>query len=75
MKYRDACTPLFPVLSGVPQGRVLGPRIYLLYTADLPITTDSTTATFADDTAILTIHEDPEAATYNLQVHLKSNYG
>ena len=47
-----------------------GPLLYLIYTADLPTKADSTTAIFADDTAVLTIHEDPAIATQRLQTHL-----
>jgi hypothetical protein len=35
-----------------------GPLLYLLHTADLPTSTKSTAATFADDPAILAIASD-----------------
>jgi len=69
-KYREAYSSLRQILAGVPQGSVLGPLLYLMYTADLPTLANSTTATFADDTAILTVHEDPTMAAHRLQVHL-----
>jgi hypothetical protein len=58
------------VKSGVPQGSVLGPFLYLLYIADLPTTDNTVLATFADDTAILSANLDPLIALADLQRHI-----
>jgi len=46
--------------------------MYVLYTSDLPTSTQTTLGTFAYDTAIYATHEDPTIASLNLQEHLHS---
>jgi hypothetical protein len=43
---------------------------YLLYTAGLPASPESTTATFADDTPVVTIDSDRAIASLKLQTDL-----
>lgn len=70
LKLEDVQSDLFPIESGVPQGSVLGPLLYIIFTADVPTTFNTTMATFADDTAILSSSDDPITASLNLQHNL-----
>ena len=72
IKYLDAITTIFPIEAAIPQGNVLGPLLLSIYTADLPISTEITIATFANDTALLASHANPIIASSTLQRGLDS---
>ena len=72
VKYLDASTTTFPIDAGIPQGSVLGPLQFSIYTADLPVSTEIIVATFADDTALLASHANPIIASSILQRDLDS---
>lgn len=70
VKFNGVFSDYVKANAGVPQGSVLGPYLYLLYTYNMPISDSTIIATYADDTAILSKHNDPIKASDNLQNHL-----
>lgn len=70
VQVQDQHTDIVPIQAGVPQGSVLGPLLYLIYTADLPLNNYTEIATFADDTVVMASHRNHQIASNRLQDHL-----
>jgi hypothetical protein len=67
VKHEDSYSELKFINADIPHGSVLGPVLYLHHINDLPRTLYSTTATFADDTAVMAVGESNENSTKKLQ--------
>jgi len=60
IRYGSSYSPHFSIKAGVPQGSDLSPDLFNIYMADIPVSTNTTLATYADDTAILCANNDPD---------------
>ena len=56
-----------PILSGVPQGSVLGPLLFLVFINDLECGIKSQIKFFADDTSLYSVVKDPLISAAELQ--------
>lgn len=72
IKIGSTFSHLHPITAGVPQGSILSPLLYSLYTADLPDLPHAFLGTYADDTAIATSSRDPRLIHTHLQNCLNS---
>ena len=66
----SSTSPFFPQIAGVPQGSILSPLLFSVYTSDIPEHPSTILYSFADDTAILSSHKNPTIASIALQNHL-----
>lgn len=67
VRVANSLSTVRPIEAGVPQGSVLGPTLYTLYTSDLPKSPRVERAIYADDTAIYTRSRWPQIMHRRLQ--------
>ena len=71
VRVESAISSSHPISAGVPQGSVLSPIFYSIYTDDIPLKDGTTLALYADDIALISASLTVAHAAYKLQEALE----
>ena len=76
VQVNGSCSSWETVISGIPQGTVLGPTLFLLFINDLPECLVNECALFADDTSAYGVGKDSSqlCSTISLDMNSASNW-
>lgn len=72
VKIKNTLSDKQNISAGVPQGSILGPKLFCYYINDIPIDNDTKTALFADDTAIYRSSSNKKYALDKVQTTLNN---
>ena len=74
VQVNDTTSDSSPITCGVPQSSILGPLLFLCYVNDMEISISSECKLllYADDSAILYSHKNPEVISRKLSSELES---
>ena len=70
IRHGSAYSSIAGIRAGVPQGGILSPVLFNIYTSDQPTMPNTLVADYADDKAIILTSADPVLASTYLQNHL-----
>lgn len=71
VKYNNVFSDVFKINAGVPQGSILSPLLFNIFTSDFPTSPLTHTALYADDTAILAVNKNMPDLVHALQEHIR----
>lgn len=76
VRIHQTLSPIHKILSGVPQGSVIGPLMYNLYICDISRHYKTILCLYCDDSAILSASHHPGYLSKQLQhhIHILENY-
>lgn len=75
VKVNSEMSDICSIKAGIPQGSVLGPVLYTIFTYDMPTNENVTVATYADDTALVAANDSPTIASEIIQQQLNDIEG